>query len=983
MAISLRHSAIGMTTVFLVVFLPAIGALKGASAQAEPAAVKSSTAIDLSGASWRLAPDPKNVGRNEKWYNGPVPAAKPVAVPCVIEEVFTGYHGVAWYWREFTAPANPHPNGRYLLRFWNVDYLADVWLNGVYVGRHKGAFDPFVLDATAAVKPDAVNRLAVRVVNPTNTPVDGITLADTAHTSKHDGGFNWGGIMDAVELIVAPAVRVEDLFVRPDPKTGRIRVQANLRNVGKQAVPGKVVLTVAPAKGGETLDVVPLDRQLPPGDTRIETELKVQNPRLWELNDPYLYRVTVRVGTNAATSFDEQSTRCGFRDFRCQDGFFRLNGRRIFLKSAHSCGDTPVVLTVARDPSMTRHDMLNLKAMGFNMVRFLTGMSHRFQIDLCDEIGLLVYHENFASWCMSPSPKMAEEFNRSTLAMVKRDRNHASVVMWGLLNETGKDPIFDHAVTVLPLVQTMDDTRMVLLDSGGFTFANTELAFANPGSTQWETSFTDQHPYQPQPHNAAVIRALRTAGGQKSLFLSEYGVYSAMNLARIARHFEQLGKTSSWDAVVYRRLLDRFMGDWQRWNLGDTFANPEDYFQQCVAWIAGVRKLGTSAIRANPNTIGHSVTDGQGDPVFAGEGLAATTFRELKPGVIDAMFDAWYPLRWCLFVEPVQVYRGRKARVEAVLANEDVLAPGDYPVRFQIVGPNNVRMFDRTVTVKIPDPKSKPEPRFALPLFAEDVVIDGPSGKYRFLATFERGGAAAGGEVEFYVADAADMPAVTTDVALWGEDVELGKWLTAHGIKNHPFVSYTQPAGEVILVGNRAAKGESEAFRALARHIARGSNAVFLCPGVFKRGNDTTAWLPLANKGAWIEMPMFFIRKDDWTKNHPVFEGLQAGGIMDHTFYREVVPTVAWSGQDALAEAVAGSINTSSADYASGLTVSVHRLGAGRFTLNALRIRENLGIDPVAERLLRNMLRYAARDVEKRPVELPAGFDEQLKAMKY
>jgi len=61
--------------------------------------------------------------------------------------------------------------------------------------------------------------------------------------------------------------------------------------------------------------------------------------------------------------------------------------------------------------------------------------------------------------------------------------------------------------------------------------------------------------------------------------------------------------------------------------------------------------------------------------------------------------------------------------------------------------------------------------------------------------------------------------------------------------------------------------------------------------------------------------------------------------------------------------------------------VSVYNLGAGRFILNTLRIRENLGKDPVAERLLRNMLRYAARDVSKPLVELPDDFDAQLKAM--
>ena len=79
---------------------------------------------------------------------------------------------------------------------------------------------------------------------------------------------------------------------------------------------------------------------------------------------------------------------------------------------------------------------------------------------------------------------------------------------------------------------------------------------------------------------------------------------------------------------------------------------------------------------------------------------------------------------------------------------------------------------------------------------------------------------------------------------------------------------------------------------------------------------------------------------------------------------------------------MAGSINTA-IGYSSGLTVAVYKLGAGRFTLNTLRIRENLGNDPVAERLLRNMLRWAAVDAAKPLAPLPADFETQLKAMGY
>ena len=65
------------------------------------------------------------------------------------------------------APANPHAGGRYLLRFWAVDYLAEVWLNGTRVGEHEGGESPFVLDVTDAIRAGGNNLLAVRVLNPT------------------------------------------------------------------------------------------------------------------------------------------------------------------------------------------------------------------------------------------------------------------------------------------------------------------------------------------------------------------------------------------------------------------------------------------------------------------------------------------------------------------------------------------------------------------------------------------------------------------------------------------------------------------------------------------------------------------------------------------------------------------------------------------------------------------------------------------------
>ena len=122
--------------------------------------------------------------------------------------------------------------------------------------------------------------------------------------------------------------------------------------------------------------------------------------------------------------------------------------------------------------------------------------------------------------------------------------------------------------------------------------------------------------------------------------------------------------------------------------------------------------------------------------------------------------------------------------------------------------------------------------------------------------------------------------------------------------------------------------------------------------------------------------------KDEWAKKHPIFEGLPAGDLMDYTFYREIIPDAAWVGQDVPAEVVAGAINTS-IGYSAGLFTSVYSLGAGRFVLNTLHVRENLGSSPAADRLLLNMLRYAARDVKQPPADLPPDFDAQLKTIGY
>jgi hypothetical protein len=940
---------------------------------------------------WLLAPDPQNSGRENQWWAGPVPDAKAARVPWIIQDAFPGYHGVAWYWRAFETPVNAHPNGRHILRFWAVDYLAEVWVNGVAVGGHEGGESPFELDVTDAVNPQGQNMLAVRVLNPTEEPIDGIVLKETPHRNKvvsywAGASFDQGGIMDSVELLAVPAVRIEDLFVRANAASGVVRAEINLRNATEKTAPVIVDFTIAPAREGTSLSRLQQRVESAPGDTLAGIELKVENPHCWDLNDPYLYRVTVRMTLdNPSGSSEERSARCGFRDFRFERGYFRLNGRRIFLRSSHTGNHCPLGLQLPHDPDLIRRDLLNVKVMGFNAIRFIAGVGARYQLDLCDEIGLLVYEEPYAAWCLEDSPHMAKRFDESLLGMVRRDRNHPSIVVWGLLNETPDGPVFRHAASMLPSLRALDDTRMVLLNSGRWDNAadSTLGSLSNPGSAVWENVLNDQHCYPRVPHSGAIIRSLReyrggghgagmgeegyppetsTAPSGLPVFLSEYGIGSAVDLVKTTRHYEQLGAEYLEDAQFYQTQLDRFMEDWQRWNMADTFGRPEDYFTQCLAKMAGQRLLGFNAIRSNPHFVGFSLT-GTVDQGMTGEGLT-TTFREFKPGTIDAVHDGWAPLRWCMFAEPVNTYTGNTVRLEAVLANEDALKPGEYPVRVMVLGPDARKVFEKELTIAIGSGTQGTEPPLALPVFAEDVPIDGPSGAYRWVAAFERGGAAAGGEATFYITHPADPPAENGEVVLWGDDAELSAWLTARGYAVRPFDPANTAGKQTLLVSRTPAVHAGEpAFVDLWKCVAGGSTAVCLSPEIFQKGDDRAGWLPWETRGTLKNINGWLYLKDEWAKHHPVFTGLPCGGLMDYTYYRELIPDTVWSGQEALLDAVAGA-NKTSQGYDSGLLLSVHGYGQGRIILNTLRIREHLGEHPAADRLLVNLLAYSAGSMQ-------------------
>jgi hypothetical protein len=968
--------------------------------------------LSLDGDGWQIAVDPGNVGRQEAWFSAPRPEAKPTRVPWIIQDVFPDYHGVAWYWREFVASPDAHQDGRYILRFAAVDYLAEVWVNGTPVGGHEGAEDPFEFDVTAALRPGADNLLAVRVLSPTHEPIDGIALAATPRSCRTypvtpGTTYSVGGIVDSVELLATPAVRIENLHVKPDWQSGRVEIEANLRNASNRPLRAILRCTIGPAAGGETLGCVSLDRVLPPGDTLVRGQVQVDQPHLWNLEDPFLYRVTAEVAAANSPSFDERSTRCGFRDVRYESDAFRLNGRRLYLQGALILPHYPVGFRLSPHTDALRRDLQAYKAMGLNTCRIIWGGLRARDLDLFDEMGILVQQEHYGAIHMADTPEMPGRFDASLAGVLRRDRNHPSIVIWCLLNEISTGPQFQHAVESLPLVKYLDDTRLVWLNSGCFDMQLAQGSVSNPGASDWEfllgnerpdgpaTSFAmvagqaeikaDIHPYQPVPHTAVEIERMRTLGAWakgRKIMITEIGTGCAVNLPRFARHYEQMGAEYADDARYYRDKLDQFLADWQKWDLGRIWTRPEDFFADSERNMVKLRRETGNALRANPHLAG-TYFCALPDSDFNGIGLL-NSFREFKPGVVDLQADITAPLRWCLFAEPATLYAGTSVKLEAVLSNLDALRAGEYPVCVAVIAPDGRQVFEEKLSLSLPAPTQSPEPPLVQPVFSKEMTIDGPAGLYRFQVSFERGAAATGGEAQFHVFSAADMPPVAPAVTLWGKDDGVARWLAEHGIASRPYAAPTPDRRELILVGDGG--GDMAAFRDLAQRIACGSTAIFLSPAVFVLGDRPTALVPCASKGTISALDFCggYYRGDTFAPRHAVFAGLPSGGVLDYTVYRNVIPQGgwAWCGLDTPEDLLCGGIRAQFG-YQSGVLLATYRLGAGRFVLNTLRIRENLGVDPVAERLLRNLLNYAARDLGRPLAGLPADFADQLKAIGY
>ena len=336
--------------------------------------------------------------------------------------------GVGWYRKAFTAP--PSWNGkRVAIEFDGVYMDATVYLNGQKLGTHPYGYTSFYFDLTPHLKFSAANLLAVRVDN---------------SAQPNSRWYSGSGIYRHVRLWVTEPVHVAHwgVFVTT-PKissakaTVAVRIRVANDTTGQAAV---VVRTVLTGPSGGLLGQAESPANAAAGrETEVTQELSVANPALWSPRTPQLYRAITRVWKGGRL-IDEVVTPFGIRSlaWSVEKGFL-LNGKSIKLAGGSLHHDNGPLGAAAFDRAEERKIEL-LKAAGFNAVRTAHNPPSPAFLDACDRLGLLVLDEPFDVWKQAKVKNdyarfFADWWQRDIDAMVLRDRNHPSVVLWGLGNE--------------------------------------------------------------------------------------------------------------------------------------------------------------------------------------------------------------------------------------------------------------------------------------------------------------------------------------------------------------------------------------------------------------------------------------------------------------------------------------------------------------------------------------------------------------------
>ncbi len=362
--------------------------------------------------------------------------------------------GVAWYRHHFQA--DRQLQGKIVqLIFEGVDYTADVWLNGQYLGFHEGSFQPFQFDVSKYLKYGAENILAVKV----NSPFEELNRVWSLHKrlikgvfSHHDarpGGAwdvrgqeqNTGGIWAPVHLQVSQQIAITRQQVTPQLDARQheaiAKVDLTILNPSNRSQSVQLAFQLTPQNfSGSADSPIRQEQRLQPGINQVTVNVPTIDPHLWwtwEHGRPDLYVLKTQI-SSAKQVLDQIDTSFGFRTvlYNPQSQIWELNGRRTFLRGTNYISSQWLS---EMTPTKYQRDLKLMQAANINAIRVHAHIESQEFYRLCDELGILVWQDFPLQWGYSDTAEFIAEATSQANDMVTMLYNHPSIFAWCIHNE--------------------------------------------------------------------------------------------------------------------------------------------------------------------------------------------------------------------------------------------------------------------------------------------------------------------------------------------------------------------------------------------------------------------------------------------------------------------------------------------------------------------------------------------------------------------
>lgn len=395
---------------------------------------------------WKFHLDERSVGENEGWIDG-IPGEEMIPVPASFQDFYTEkdireYTGDFWYETDFFVPGE-WEGREILLRFGAATHRASVYVNGILITEHEGGFLPFSAKVTTVVRYDSYNKVVVKVnneLNCTNLPCgETITLPNGKKMSKpYFDFFNYAGLQRSVYLLALPGESIVDFDLDYAIHGKNAEVSYQIRTNGEHAVQ----LALFDAKGH---CVAQKDGK--------EGVLYVENARLWQVRNAYLYRLRIRI-MDGEELIDEYEQEIGIRTVKVEGTDILINGEPVYLKGFGKHEDSDIVGRGFSIGIMKR-DFELMKWIGANSFRTshypyseeIYQMADREGFLVIDEVPAVGMFQSLMNFMEASTGKQTAFFKKETTPvllkahlraieeMIARDKNHPSVIAWSLLNE--------------------------------------------------------------------------------------------------------------------------------------------------------------------------------------------------------------------------------------------------------------------------------------------------------------------------------------------------------------------------------------------------------------------------------------------------------------------------------------------------------------------------------------------------------------------